>query len=132
MCEVGDNGSVSLEVPPTPGPTAGPTAQTTTQELKDGVAVVLSGDMDETQRFVFPVDSIVQSVRCSIGGGQGDADLYTKWDSPVLFRQPIDRNLDNIDEDVSSIDKENDDDPKLRPMLMSVVLLVCTLASWKR
>lgn len=51
--------------------------------LEIDVAKVVSAGIDETLEFTLDVSS--QDISCSISGGTGDADLYTRWDTNVDF-----------------------------------------------
>lgn len=85
MCKVG-NGDFFSSVQK--GPTASPTSDSDeeAQVLEDGTILNISAKMDEKLRFVYPIDPlVVQSVKCAIGGGTGDGDLYVGWDSPIDF-----------------------------------------------
>ena len=84
MCKVGDGDFLSSVQK---APTASPV--TDIEELEHGMIVTISAEMDESLRFLYPIDPLlVGSVKCAIGGGSGDGDLYARWDSPVDFERP--------------------------------------------
>ena len=71
-CVTGGGTPVTPTTPPPPA------------ELQNGIPITgLSGASAETIYFSLTVPFNSDSVVCSISGGSGDADLYTKWDAPV-------------------------------------------------
>ena len=81
----GSNGCIVAA--PTPSPPPNP--PTNNNELTSGVAVTgLSGASGSTVYYTMTMPANAQSVTCSISGGSGDADLFTKWDSPIVLGGP--------------------------------------------
>lgn len=78
--------------PPTQPPVLAPIEEPNI--LKSGK--VLSGIAIPVGQAVFytmPMPSNADSVRCSISGGTGDADLYVRWDEEVDLNTPSNNNV---------------------------------------